>query len=85
MNRNRFSFPAQRLLAFIDQEAVYPRGRLIAFAVITGIANGLLLAVINYGAGKVGEFAGSGAVQVQLLAMFAVILAIFCVHQKIYT
>lgn len=78
----RRSFPAKRLLEFIDQEAVYPRTRLVAFAVLSGIANGLLLAVINHGAGLVGEFSASGSVQVFYLALFIVILALFVYTKK---
>ena len=78
------SFPAKRLLEFIDQEADYPRTRLIVFAIISGMANGLLLAVINYGAGKVTQFSNSGELQVQYLSVFAVILCLF-IYTKKYT
>jgi putative ATP-binding cassette transporter len=78
------SFPARRLLEFIDEEAKYPRTRLLVFALIAGLANGLLLATINHGAGQVGEFVESGTVQVHYLAIYACILAIF-VYTKKYT
>lgn len=78
------AFPASRLLEFIDQEATYPRTRLLIFAVIAGLANGLLLAVINHGAGMVNEYAGSGDIQVYWLAVYAVILVLF-VYTKKYT
>lgn len=80
----RPSFPASRLLEFLDQEADYPKTKLIAFAIISGMANGLLLGVINHGAGMVGEFSASGEIQYQYLAIFCVILALF-VYTKKYT
>jgi len=78
------AFPASRLLRFIDQEATYPRTRLLIFAVVAGLANGLLLAVINHGAGLINEFAESGEIQIYWLAVYVVILAIF-VYTKKYT
>lgn len=48
------------------------------------MANGLLLAVINHGAGMVGDVAESGTIQLYYLAMFMVILALF-VYTKKYT
>lgn len=78
------AFPAGRLLEFIDQEATYPRTRLLVFAVIAGLANGLLLAVINHGAGLVNEYASSGEIQGYWLAIYAVILTLF-VYTKKYT
>lgn len=76
------SFPAMRLLEFIDQEADYPRTRLIIFAILSGLANGLLLAVINHGAGMVGEFSDEGSVQAYYLSLFVVILALFIYTKK---
>jgi len=76
------SFPAKRLLEFIDQEADYPRTRLIIFSIVSGIANGLLLAIINHGAGEVSSFAASGSIQVNSLAMFTVMLALFIYTKK---
>jgi putative ATP-binding cassette transporter len=78
------AFPARHLLEFIDQEGAYPRTRLLIFAVIAGLANGLLLAVINHGAGLVNEFAGSGDIQIYWLAVYAIILVLF-VYTKKYT
>lgn len=78
----KFAFPAKRLLEFLDSEADYPRTRLIVFSVIAGMANGGLLAVINHGAGLVGEFSSSGAIQVHYLAIFAVVLALFTYTKK---
>lgn len=77
------AFPARHLLEFIDQEGAYPRTRLLIFAVIAGLANGLLLAVINHGAGLVNEFAGSGDIQIYWLAVYAIILVLF--YTKKYT
>ncbi|HLA36004.1 MAG TPA: cyclic peptide export ABC transporter [Rhodocyclaceae bacterium] len=78
------SFPAQRLLEFVDQEADYPRTRLIVFALISGLCNGLLLAVINHSAGMVGQFSASGEGQMMYLAIYGVILTLF-VYTKKYT
>lgn len=78
----KYSFPARRLLEFIDQEADYPRTRLIIFSIITGLANGALLAVINYGAGMVAKFSNTGTVQVFYLSLFIVILALFIYAKK---
>lgn len=78
----KFAFPAKRLLEFLDSEADYPRTRLIVFSIIAGMANGALLAVINHGAGLVGEFSSSGAIQVHYLAIFAVVLALFTYTKK---
>ena len=57
---SKASFPARLLLEFINEEADYPRTRLMVFAVLSGIANGMLLAIVNHGAGLVGEFSASG-------------------------
>lgn len=71
-----------RLLEFIDREADYPRTRLMVFAVLSGLANGLLLAVINHGAGLVGRFSKEGDVQAYYLALFIVILTLFVYTKK---
>ncbi|WP_281560637.1 cyclic peptide export ABC transporter [Thalassomonas sp. RHCl1] len=76
--------PAKRLLEFIDQEAVYPRKRLISFSAISGITNGLLLGVINHGAGMVGEFSSAGYLQFYYLMLFAVLLCLL-IYTKRYT
>ncbi|MFA7242364.1 MAG: cyclic peptide export ABC transporter [Sulfuricellaceae bacterium] len=76
------SFPAMRLLEFIDQEADYPRTKLIIFAILSGLANGLLLAVINHGAGMVGEFSDDSSVQIYYLSLFIVVLALFVYTKK---
>ena len=76
--------PAKRLLEFIDQEAVYPRKRLISFSIISGITNGLLLGVINRGAGMVGEFSASGFLQLYYLALFVILLCLL-IYTKRYT
>lgn len=74
--------PARRLLDFINHEAQYPRTRLISFAVLSGLANGMLLALINHGASQVTNFSSSGEVQVHYLAMFAICLALFVYTKK---
>lgn len=76
------SFPAKRLLQFIDQEATYPKGRLIGFVILSGMANGLLLALINHGAGMVGEFSQASTEQAQYLAMFVALLGLFAYTKK---
>ncbi|MFZ4535691.1 cyclic peptide export ABC transporter [Propionivibrio sp.] len=79
---NKASFPAKRLLEFINEEASYPRARLMAFAVLSGIANGVLLAIINHGVGLVGEFSASGDIQVFYLSLFVVGLGLFVYTKK---
>ena len=78
--------PAKRLLDFIDQEAVsdYPRQTLIIFSILTGIVNGLLLAVINHGAGKSYDFSPSSSIQLYYLALFTILLCLV-VYTKKYT
>jgi putative ATP-binding cassette transporter len=76
--------PAKRLLEFIDQEAEYPRKKIIIFSIISGITNGLLLGVINHGAGMVGEFSASGYLQIYYLVIFVVLLCLL-VYTKRYT
>ncbi|WDE02539.1 cyclic peptide export ABC transporter [Thalassomonas actiniarum] len=76
--------PAKRLLEFIDQEAVYPRKKLISFSAISGITNGLLLGVINHGAGMVGEFSAAGYLQFYYLMLFAALLSLL-IYTKRYT
>ncbi|WP_111977564.1 cyclic peptide export ABC transporter [Algibacillus agarilyticus] len=76
--------PAKRLLELIDQEAEYPRKKLIIFSVISGVTNGLLLGVINHGAGMVGEFAESAYLQFYYLALFVILLTLL-VYTKKYT
>lgn len=76
------SFPAKRLLEFIDQEANYPRTRLLLFAIISGLTNGLLLAVINHSAGMVSQFTESGEVQFYYLGIFLVVLVLFVYTKK---
>ena len=78
------SFPGSRLIDLVNQESDYPRKKLLLFAVMSGMSNGLLLAVINHGAGSVGSFAESRSVQVYHLALFIVILTLF-VYTKRHT
>jgi len=54
------------------------------FAVISGLANGMLLAVVNHAAGMAGEFATESGIQVYLLAIYTIILIIF-IYTKKYT
>lgn len=78
----KLPFPAKRLLEFLDQESDHPRSRLLVFSLIAGMANGALLAVINHGAGMVGEFSSTGSVQAYYLAIFGVVLALFTYTKK---
>ena len=79
---SKASFPAKRLLEFINEEADYPRTRLMVFAVLSGIANGVLLAIVNHGVGLVGEFSASGNIQIFYLSLFAASLGLFVYTKK---
>ena len=78
------SFPAKRLLQFLDENSEYPRRRVMIFAVISGLANGMLLAVVNHAASLAGEFAAGSGIQIYLLAIYTIILIIF-IYTKKYT
>lgn len=78
------SFPAKRLLQFLDENAEYPKRRLMVFAMISGLANGMLLAVVNHSASLAGEFASGDGLLTYLLAIYLIILTIF-VYTKKYT
>ena len=79
---SKASFPAKHLLEFINEEADYPRTRLMVFAVLSGIANGMLLAIVNHGAGLFGEFSASGDIQIFYLSLFAASLGLFVYTKK---
>jgi putative ATP-binding cassette transporter len=76
--------PAIKLLEFLDKEGEYPRTRLMVFSLLGGLSNAVLLAIINHGAGQVGELASSGEIPMYYISMFSVCLAIF-VYTKKYT
>lgn len=74
--------PAKKLLEFLDREGKYPRTRLIIFSLLGGLSNCLLLAVINHGAGQVGEFSSAEDMPFFYIALFSVCLAIFIYTKK---
>lgn len=78
------SFPSKNLLLFLDKEGEYPRTRLVIFSILAGLSNGLLLAIINHGAGQVGAFSSTGEMQVYLLSLFFTFFALF-IYTKKYT
>jgi putative pyoverdin transport system ATP-binding/permease protein len=78
------SFPARKLLEFLDQEGEYPRTRLMIFSLLSGLTNGLLLAIINHGASSAGRALDGDFSQYQSLGLFAVCLALF-IYTKKYT
>lgn len=75
-------FPAKRLLDFINQEADYPRTRLIVFAILSGFANGLLLVVINHGISLIGNFSIAREIQVFYVSLFSICLTLFVYTKK---
>ncbi|MGN7610520.1 cyclic peptide export ABC transporter [Magnetococcales bacterium HHB-1] len=74
-------FPAKKLLDFIDEESTRPKGRLIFLAILSGIANGILLAIINHAADLANQDIW---VQLQSFALYIVVLLLF-IYTKKYT
>ncbi len=68
---------ARRLFQFVTRESDRMRGRLFVFAFISGVSNGLLLAVVNHGA----EMVANDGVRLLYFLAYAILLMLF-VHTK---
>lgn len=72
------TFPAKLLLDFIKEESGGPKGRLVAFSIVSGIASAMLLGVINHAA----DIAANAEVQFQYLLIYVIIFAIAIYSKK---
>lgn len=62
-----------KIIQLLEAETEVPKGRIITAAVVSGVANGLLLAVLNQSA----AMAAAGRFEIRFLLLFSVIFMLF--------